>query len=50
MRLANHLVVKAKIEFIAPFELAEGHVIEMTVLLDNDNGEIRSSSCDLVLP
>lgn len=50
VRLPNHIVVRAKIEFISPFELAEGHVIEMTVLIDNANGEIRSSSCDLVLP
>ncbi len=50
VRLPNHLVVRAKIEFIAPFEDAEGHVIEMTVLIDNANREIRSSSCDLVLP
>jgi len=50
VRLPNHVVVRAKIEFLAPFELAEGHVIEMTVLIDNANGEIRSSSCDLVLP
>jgi len=50
VRLPNHLVVRAKIEFIAPFEDAEGHVIEMTVLIDNANRAIRSSSCDLVLP
>jgi RND family efflux transporter MFP subunit len=50
VRLPNHLVIRAKIEFIAPFEDAEGHVIEMTVLIDNANRAIRSSSCDLVLP
>lgn len=50
VRLPNHIVVRAKIEFIAPFEDAEGHVMEMTVLIDNANREIRSSSCDLVLP
>jgi len=50
VRLANHLVVKAEIEFISPFAIAEGHVIEMTVLIDNTDGSIRSSKCTLVLP
>jgi RND family efflux transporter MFP subunit len=50
VRLAGHQVVQAKIEFIAPFENAEGHVIEMTVLIDNADGMIRTSSCELVLP
>jgi RND family efflux transporter MFP subunit len=50
VRLANHRVVQAKIEFIAPFENAEGHVIEMTVLIENADGMIRTSSCELILP
>jgi RND family efflux transporter MFP subunit len=50
IRIANHVVVRANIEFIAPFAIAEGRVIEMTALLNNENGEIRSSSCELVLP
>jgi len=48
IRLANHVVVKAAIEFIAPFAIADGHVIEMTVVIDNEDGLIRSSSCELV--
>ncbi|MEQ1831086.1 MAG: efflux RND transporter periplasmic adaptor subunit [Pirellula sp.] len=50
VRLANHVVARASIEFIAPFAIAEGHVIEMTVLIDNESGSIRSSKCELVLP
>ena len=50
IRLANHIVVKAAVEFIAPFAIAEGHVIEMTVVIDNDDGSIHSSSCELVQP
>jgi HlyD family secretion protein len=50
VRLANHVVARATIEFISPFAIAEGHVIEMTVLIDNENGSIRSSKCELVLP
>jgi RND family efflux transporter MFP subunit len=50
VRLANHVVVRASIEFIAPFAIAEGHVIEMTVLIDNSDGKTRSSQCELVLP
>ena len=50
IRLTNHVVLKATIEFIAPFAIAEGNVIEMTLLIDNENGSIRSSSCELVLP
>ncbi len=48
VRLANHIVVKAAIEFIAPLADAEGHLIEMTVVIDNEDGLIRSSSCELV--
>lgn len=48
IRLANHLVVKAVIEFIAPFAIADGHVIEMTVIIENEDGRIRSSACELV--
>jgi hypothetical protein len=48
VRLANNAIVKAKIEFIAPFAIADGHVIEMTVIIENTNGQIRSSSCELV--
>lgn len=50
IRLANQTVKKATIEFIAPFAIAEGHVIEMTVLIDNEEGTIRSSKCELVFP
>jgi RND family efflux transporter MFP subunit len=50
VRLANHVVVKATVEFVAPFAIAEGGVIEMTVLIENENGSIRSSNCELVLP
>jgi RND family efflux transporter MFP subunit len=50
VRLANHVIARARIEFIAPFAIAEGHVIEMTVLIDNENGTIRSSKCELVFP
>jgi RND family efflux transporter MFP subunit len=50
VRLSNHVVVKAEIEFISPFAIAEGQVIEMTVLIDNFDGAIRSSKCDLVAP
>jgi len=50
IRLANHVVVRAEIEFIAPFAIADGHVIEMTVVIDNEDGSIRSSSCELVQP
>lgn len=50
VRLANNIVVRASIEFIAPFAIAEGGVIEMTVLIENENGLIRSSNCELVLP
>ncbi len=48
IRLANHVVVRAAIEFIAPFAIADGHVIEMTVVIENEDGLIRSSSCELV--
>ena len=48
IRLANHVVVKAVIEFIAPFAIADGHVIEMTVIIENEDGHIRSSACELV--
>lgn len=48
IRLANHVVVRAAVEFIAPFAIADGHVIEMTVVIDNEDGLIRSSSCELV--
>ncbi len=48
IRLANHTVVRAAVEFIAPFAIAEGHVIEMTVVIENEDGLIRSSSCELV--
>ncbi len=48
IRLANHVVVKAAIEFIAPFAIADGHVIEMTVIIENEDGLIRSSACELV--
>ncbi len=50
VRLANNIVAKATIEFIAPFAIAEGGVIEMTVIIENENGLIRSSNCELVLP
>jgi RND family efflux transporter MFP subunit len=48
IRLANHVVVKAAVEFIAPFAIADGHVIEMTIVIDNEDGLIRSTSCELV--
>jgi len=48
VRLANNAIAKGKIEFIAPFAIADGHVIEMTVIIENANGQIRSSSCELV--
>lgn len=48
VRQANNVIVKGKIEFIAPFAIADGHVIEMTVIIENANGQIRSSSCELV--
>ncbi len=48
IRLSNHVVVKAQIEFIAPFAIADGHVIEMTVIIENEDGLIRSSACELV--
>ncbi len=48
IRLASHVVVKAAIEFIAPFAIADGHVIEMTVIIENEDGLIRSSACELV--
>jgi multidrug efflux pump subunit AcrA (membrane-fusion protein) len=48
VRLANNSVVKGKVEFIAPFAIADGHVIEMTLIIENPNGQIRSSSCELV--
>ena len=50
IRLANHVVVQGNVEFIAPFAIAEGGVIEMTVIIENENGLIRSSNCELVLP
>lgn len=48
IRLANHVIVKAEIEFVAPFAIADGHVIEMTVIIENEDEQIRSSSCELV--
>lgn len=48
IRLASHVVVRAEIEFVAPFAIADGHVIEMTVIIENEDGLIRSSSCELV--
>lgn len=48
IRLANHVIVKAEIEFVAPFAIADGHVIEMTVVIENEDESIRSSSCELV--
>ena len=48
IRLANHVVVTAEVEFIAPFAIADGAVIEMTIVIDNPNGNIRSSKCELV--
>ncbi|HUP81105.1 MAG TPA: HlyD family efflux transporter periplasmic adaptor subunit [Pirellula sp.] len=48
VRLANHVIVKAEIEFVAPFAIADGHVIEMTVIIENEDEQIRSSSCELV--
>ena len=48
VRLASHVVVKAAIEFIAPLADAEGHLIEMTIVIENEDGLIRSSSCELV--
>lgn len=48
VKLANSAIVRATIEFIAPFAIADGHVIEMTVIIDNEDGLIRSSSCELV--
>ncbi len=50
VRLANNHVVVAQIEFIAPVANAEGHVVEMTVLLNNKDGNIRSSFIELVQP
>ncbi len=48
IRLANLVIVKAEIEFVAPFAIADGHVIEMTVILENEDEQIRSSRCELV--
>lgn len=48
IRLANNAIVNGRIEFIAPFAIADGHVIEMTLIVENANGQIRSSSCELV--
>lgn len=48
IRLANHVVVSADVEFVAPFAIADGAVIEMTVVIDNSDGNIRSSKCELV--
>jgi RND family efflux transporter MFP subunit len=48
IKLSNHVIVRGKIEFISPFAAADGQVIEMTVLIDNADGRIKSSSCELV--
>ncbi len=48
VKLSNGAVIAAEIEFIAP--VASVDATEMTVLLDNPNREIRSSSCDLIRP
>ena len=48
IRLANHVVISADVEFVAPFAIADGAVIEMTVVIDNSDGNIRSSKCELV--
>ena len=48
IRLENHVVVSAEVEFVAPFAIADGGVIEMTVVIDNPDGSIRSSKCQLV--
>lgn len=50
IRLPNNTVVEGNIEFISPFASAEGQTIPMTVLVDNADLSIRSSTCELVLP
>jgi RND family efflux transporter MFP subunit len=50
IRLSNHLVVAGKIEYVAPFADAQGHTIELTVIIENPDHSIRASNCELVLP
>jgi RND family efflux transporter MFP subunit len=48
VRLPNGTIIPSEIEFIAP--LATENSTEMTVLVSNPTGEVRSSSCDLIRP
>lgn len=50
VRLANNIVLQGEIEFVSPVADPESDLTEMTVLVKNVNGDIRSSACDLIRP
>lgn len=50
VRLANNTVLPGEVEFVSPIADPESNVTEMTVLVQNVNGDIRSSACDLIRP